>query len=71
MGVISMTIAGTAGVNPVISGGAVISGCFFGDRCCFLVSPNVEVTGSEVLDTGFAYSDHNPIIMTVKLRDAA
>lgn len=37
----------------------------------FLVSPNVEVTGSEVLDTGFAYSDHNPIIMTVKLRDAA
>ena len=33
MGVISMTIAGTAGVNPVISGGAVISGCFFGDRC--------------------------------------
>lgn len=28
MGVISMTIAGTAGANPVISGGAVISGCF-------------------------------------------
>ena len=33
----------------------------------FLVSPNVEVTGSEVLDTGFAYSDHNPVVMTAKL----
>ena len=33
----------------------------------FLVSPNVRVTGSEVLDTGFANSDHNPIVMTVEL----
>lgn len=34
----------------------------------FLVSPNVEVSGSEVLDTGFANSDHNPIVMTVTLQ---
>lgn len=33
----------------------------------FLVSPNVEVLESEVLDTGFANSDHNPIAMTVEL----
>ena len=33
----------------------------------FLVSPNVRVTGSEVLDTGFANSDHNPTVMTVEL----
>ena len=43
MGVISMTIAGTAGVNPVISGGAVISGCFFGDRCSPLSSSAILV----------------------------
>ena len=43
MGVISMTIAGTAGVNPVISGGAVISGCFFGDRCSPLSSSTILV----------------------------
>ena len=43
MGVISMTIAGTAGVNPVISGGAVISGCFFGDRCSPLSSSPILV----------------------------
>ena len=35
----------------------------------FLVSPNVEVLESEVLDTGFAYSDHNPICMTIRLLD--
>ena len=33
----------------------------------FLVSPNVEVTDSEVVSTGFAYSDHNPICMSVTL----
>ena len=49
MGVISMTIAGTAGVNPVISGGAVISGCFFGDRCSPLSSSAILV--ASVTDT--------------------
>ena len=33
----------------------------------FLVSPNVTVTSSEVIDTAFAYSDHNPVRMTFKL----
>ncbi|MBR6916700.1 MAG: endonuclease/exonuclease/phosphatase family protein [Clostridia bacterium] len=30
----------------------------------FLVSANVEVTSSRVIDTQFAYSDHNPVEMT-------
>ena len=29
----------------------------------FLVSPNVEVSDSRVLDTAFRYSDHNPVSM--------
>ena len=33
----------------------------------FLVSPNVKVTDSEVVSTGFAYSDHNPICMNITL----
>ncbi len=34
----------------------------------FLVSPNIEIIHTEGIDTGFQYSDHNPLIMTVKLR---
>ncbi len=34
----------------------------------FLVSPNVEAT-AETLDEGFAFSDHNPVLLTVKLGD--
>ena len=33
MGVICMSIAQTLGVHPAISGGAILSGIFFGDRC--------------------------------------
>lgn len=33
MGVISMTIAETMGVDRTITGGAVLSGIYFGDRC--------------------------------------
>lgn len=33
----------------------------------FMVSDNVEVLQSQVLDTGFAYSDHNPVKMTFRL----
>lgn len=33
----------------------------------FLVTPNVTVISSEVVDTGFAYSDHNPVSMTFVL----
>ena len=34
----------------------------------FLISPNVAVEESRVIDTGFAYSDHNPVAMTCALR---
>ena len=34
----------------------------------FLVTPNVEVLHSEVIDTGFAYSDHNPVKMEFILK---
>ena len=33
----------------------------------FLVSKNVTVESSAVIDTGFAYSDHNPVTMTFRL----
>ena len=36
----------------------------------FLVSPNVEDAESEVIDLGFANSDHNPVRMTFRLMDA-
>ena len=32
-----------------------------------MVTPNVTVSDSTVLDTGFAYSDHNPVKMTFTL----
>lgn len=34
----------------------------------FLVSPNIEVKNAEVLNTEFAYSDHNPVHMTFTLK---
>ena len=33
MGVICSTIAAAIGINPVLMGGAVLSGAYFGDRC--------------------------------------
>ena len=33
----------------------------------FLVSENVEVTEAEAVDTGFAWSDHNPVRLTFRL----
>ncbi len=33
----------------------------------FLVSDNVTLESSEVIDTGFAWSDHNPVTMTIRL----
>lgn len=33
VGVISMTMAESIGISPVLAGGAVLSGVFFGDRC--------------------------------------
>ena len=34
----------------------------------FLVSANVEVQESQVIETGFAYSDHEPVEMTFVLK---
>ncbi len=34
----------------------------------FVVSDNIEVVSSEVLDLGFAYSDHNPVVMNFVLK---
>ena len=34
----------------------------------FLVSSNVTVNSATVIDTGFAYSDHNPVTMTFVLQ---
>lgn len=33
MGVIAMTMAQSMGCNPLLTGGAILSGTFFGDRC--------------------------------------
>lgn len=35
----------------------------------FLVTPNVTVESAQVLDTRFAYSDHNPVRMTFTLEE--
>ncbi len=51
MGVICMTVAGTLGVDAVVTGGAVLAGAYFGDRCspvstsALLVS---ELTGTDI-----------------------
>lgn len=34
----------------------------------FLVSENIQVTGSEVIDLSFSYSDHNPVKMSFILK---
>lgn len=33
MGVVCATIGQSAGINPLMLGGAILSGCYFGDRC--------------------------------------
>lgn len=35
----------------------------------FLISPNLSVERVETLDAGFAYSDHNPVALTLRLED--
>ena len=34
----------------------------------FIVSQNMQITGSAVIDTGFCFSDHNPVYMTFLLK---
>ncbi len=36
MGAICMTISETLGANPFVTGGAILSGAYFGDRCSFV-----------------------------------
>lgn len=33
MGVITMTMAGSMNIDPLLTGGAILSGCYVGDRC--------------------------------------
>lgn len=53
MGVITMTMANTMQVDPFLTGGAILSGIYFGDRCspvstsALLVS---ELTGTNIFD---------------------
>ena len=51
MGIICMTISNAMGINPAISGGAVLSGVFFGDRCSFMSTSALlvsELTGTDI-----------------------
>ena len=34
----------------------------------FIVSPNVEAVSIETIDLGFENSDHNPVMLTVRLK---
>lgn len=53
MGVICMTMAVSMGANPILAGGAILSGVYFGDRCspvstsALLVS---ELTGTSIFE---------------------
>ncbi|MGI6702531.1 MAG: Na+/H+ antiporter NhaC family protein [Clostridia bacterium] len=49
MGVICMTMAVSMGINPVIAGGAILSGVYFGDRCSPVSTSALLV--SELTDT--------------------
>ena len=51
MGVICMTIADSMRVSPALIGGAVLAGCFFGDRCSPVSSSALlvaELTGTSI-----------------------
>ncbi|MCD7907441.1 MAG: sodium:proton antiporter, partial [Clostridium sp.] len=53
MGVICMAIASAMGMSPVIAGGAVISGGYFGDRCSPVSTSALlvcELTGTDIYD---------------------
>lgn len=45
MGVISMAMASAMDVSPVLTGGAVLSGCYFGDRMSSVSSSALLVSG--------------------------
>ena len=37
----------------------------------FIRSDNIEITKQEVIDTKFAFSDHNPVMIEFELKKAA
>ena len=53
MGVICATMGGAMGVSPVLTGGAILSGVFFGDRCSPVSTSallTAELTGTDIFD---------------------
>lgn len=53
MGVICMTMAGAMDINPALAGGAVLSGCYFGDRISPVSTSALlvgELTGTAIFD---------------------
>ncbi len=53
MGVVCMTIARTMGMSPWITGGAILSGIFVGDRCSPLSTSAMliaDITGTKLFD---------------------
>ncbi|MBQ8089104.1 MAG: sodium:proton antiporter, partial [Pyramidobacter sp.] len=53
MGVICATMGAAMGVSPLLTGGAVLSGVFFGDRCSPVSTSallTAELTGSNIFD---------------------
>ena len=51
LGVICMTLSNAMGINPVFTGGAILSGVFFGDRCSFISTSALlvsELTGTSI-----------------------
>lgn len=50
MGTVCMTVAASIGINPVLAGGAVMSGIFFGDRCSPVSTSALLVSNITVTD---------------------
>lgn len=53
MGVICASIGAAMGINPVLSGGAILSGAFFGDRCSPVSTSALlvaEITHTNIFD---------------------
>ena len=51
VGVICMTIANAMGISPILAGGAILSGIFFGDRCSPMSTSALlvaELTGTDI-----------------------
>ena len=34
----------------------------------FILSPNVELTSVQTQDDGFRFSDHNPVLLNIRLK---